>query len=320
MHYLQASEVSRRVGAAVVKVVVTLLAVSALVFVLTELPGDPAKRTLGEGATPAQLAIFRDHYGLDKPFLTRYADWLGGAAQGDLGRAYVTNQPVWSVIRPRLTRSLPLVAMAWLLMALVGVPLGLLAGLRGGRIDAALSAGSLGLVAVPEFLAGTLLLALFAVRLHWVPANSAQAGLVSSPIHALPAYLLPALTIALVGAVHTMRLTRANAREVGGQPYVRAASLRGLSPKRIAVRHVLPNAAPPVVSSLALRLAALLGGLVVAENIFGFPGVGQLLVDSAQSGNVPVVQGIVLIVAATYVVVNLLADGLVGRVTPGRRL
>jgi peptide/nickel transport system permease protein len=209
--------------------------------------------------------------------------------------------------------------MAWLLMALVGIPLGLLAGLRGGRIDAALSAGSLGLVAVPEFVAGTLLLALFAVRLHWVPANSTEAGLVSNPLHALPAYLLPALTVALVGAVHTMRLTRANARDVARQPYVRAATLRGLSPQRTALRHVLPNAAPPVVSSLALRLAALVGGMVAAENVFGFPGLGQLLVDSAQSGNVPVVQAIVLIVAATYVMVNLLADGLVGRLTPRRR-
>jgi len=307
------------VGSAGVKLVVTLLAVSALVFALTEAPGDPAKRTLGAGATPTQLALFRHEYGLDKPFLTRYADWLGNAVQGDLGRTYVTNVPVWSVIRPRLTRSLPLVAMAWLLMALVGIPLGLLAGLRGGRIDAALSAGSLGLVAVPEFVAGTLLLALFAVRLHWVPANSAQAGLVSSPLHALPAYLLPAVTVALVGAVHTMRLTRANARDVAAQPYVRAATLRGLSPRRTALRHVLPNAAPPVVSSLALRIAALLGGMVVAESVFGFPGLGQLLVESAQSGDVPVVQAIVLIVAAAYVVVNLLADTVVGRLTPRRR-
>jgi peptide/nickel transport system permease protein len=310
--------VSRQAGATVVKLAVTLLAVSALVFALTELPGDPARRTLGEGATPAQLASFRQQYGLDKPFLTRYADWLGGAVQGDFGRAYVTNEPVWSVIRPRLTRSLPLVAMAWLLMALVGIPLGLLAGLRGGRIDAALSTGSLGLVAVPEFVAGTLLLALFAVRLHWLPANSAQAGLVSSPLHALPAYLLPALTVALVGAVHTMRLTRANARDVAGRPYVRAATLRGLSPQRTALRHVFPNAAPPVVGSLALRLAALLGGMVVAENVFGFPGLGQLLVESTQSANVPVVQAIALIVAAAYVVVNLLADGVVGHLTPRR--
>jgi peptide/nickel transport system permease protein len=311
--------VSRRVGTAASKLAVTLLAVSAIVFVLTELPGDPARRTLGPGATPAQIAGFRHQYGLDRPLLTRYGDWLGGAVQGDFGRAYVTNEPVWSVIRPRLTRSLPLVVMAWLLMGLVGIPLGLLAGLRGGRVDAALSAGSLGLVAIPEFVAGTLLLALFAVRLHWVPANSAQAGLVSSPVHALPAYLLPALTIALVGAVHTMRLTRANARDVASRPYVRAARLRGLSPQRTALRHVLPNAAPPVIGSLALRIAALIGGMVVAENVFGFPGLGQLLVDSTQSGNAPVVQAIVLIVAGAYVVVNLLADGLIGRLTPPRR-
>jgi peptide/nickel transport system permease protein len=329
MHYIPYIDPAKRaatlpapvrvVGGGAVKLVVTLLAVSLLVFALTELPGDPARRTLGEGATPQQIAIFDHDYGLDKPFITRYADWLGGAVQGDFGREYVTNEPVWSVIRPRLTRSLPLVALAWLLMVLVGVPLGLLSGLRGRRVDGALSAGSLGLAAVPEFVAGTLVLWLFAVRLHWVPANSSEAGFVSNPFDAWSAYLLPAVTIAIGGAVHTMRLTRANARAVAGEPYVRAARLRGLGPGRVAVRHVLPNAAPPVIGSLALRLAALLGGMVIAENVFGFPGLGQLLVDSASSGNVPVVQAVVLLVAGAYVIVNLLADGLVGFIAPRRK-
>jgi peptide/nickel transport system permease protein len=312
MHYLLAKETSRTAA----KLVVTLLAVSALVFALTEVPGDPARRSLGEGATPQQLALFRHEHGLDRPFLTRYADWLGGAVHGDLGRTYVTNQPVWSVVRPRLARSLALAAMAWLLMVLIGVPLGLLAGLRGGRVDGVLTAASSGLIAVPEFVAGTLLLGLFAVRLHWVPANSSQAGFASSPLHALPAYLLPAFTVALAGAVHALRLTRANARAVAEEPYVRAARLRGLSPARVAVRHVLPNAAPPVVSSLALRLAALVGGMVVAENVFGFPGLGAQLVDSAQTGDEPVVQAIVLIVATAYVLINVSADAFVKRLTP----
>jgi peptide/nickel transport system permease protein len=297
----------------------TLLSVSAVVFVLAGVPGDPARRMLGAEATPQQVAIFRHEYGLDRPLPVRYADWLAGAVQGDFGRSYLTNQPVWQLVRPRLTRSLPLAVMAWLLMVLVGVPLGLVAGLRGGRVDSAVSNASLGLAAVPEFVAGTVLLALFAVRLHWVPANSAQAGLVSSPLHALPAYLLPALTIAIAGAVHTQRLTRANAREVADEPYVHAARLRGLSPRRVALRHVFPNAAPPVIGSLAIRLGALIGGVVVAESVFGFPGLGQLLVDSAESGNVPVVQAIVVIVAAGYVVLNLAADGLVALLTPRRR-
>ncbi|HEX4518345.1 MAG TPA: ABC transporter permease [Gaiellaceae bacterium] len=323
MHYLSTSKVSRRVasfGTALLKLAVTLLVLSAVVFFLTVAPSDPASRMLGPGATPAQVAAFHSEYGLGKPIVVEYFDWLGNVVQGDFGKAYITNEPVWSVIRPRLTRSLPLIALAWLLMAVFGVGLGLLAGLRGGRVDSFLTAGSVGLGAVPEFVAGTLLVTVFAVKLHWLPANSAQAGLVSSPFGAMSAYVLPAITIALVGTVHTMRLTRANARDVAGEAYVRAARLRGLSPARISFRHVLPNAAPPVVGSLALRLAGLFGGMVIAENVFGFPGLGQLLVDSAQAGDVPVVQAIVLITGAAYVIVNLLADGAVLVLTPRRRV
>jgi peptide/nickel transport system permease protein len=319
MYYLSAEIMPRQLARTLLGLATTLLVLSVVVFVLTAAPSDPARRMLGQGATPAQLAAFRKQYGLDRPLPVRYVDWLDGAVHGDFGRSYVANTPVWSLIRPRLTRSLPLIVLAWLLMAVVGVSLGLWGGLRGGRVDAALTAGSTGLAAVPEFVVGTLLIALFAVRLHWLPANSAQAGLVSSPFDAMSAYVLPAITIALVGTVHTMRLTRANARDVSAEPYVRAAVLRGLPPRRITARHVLPNAAPPVVGSLALRLAALFGGLVVAENVFGFPGLGQLLVDSAESGNVPVVQAIVLIVGAAYVIANLLADGVALALTPRRR-
>ncbi len=322
MHYPSSLKLSRpaaALGKALLKLAVTLLVLSAVVFFLTVAPSDPARRMLGQGATPAQIDAFNTEYGLGKPIVVEYLDWLGNAVQGDFGKSYITNEPVWSVIRPALTRSLPLIALAWLLMAVFGVSLGMLAGLRGGRVDSFLTAGSVGLGAVPEFVAGTLLVTVFAVKLHWLPANSSQAGFVSNPFDAASAYVLPAITIALVGTVHTMRLTRANARDVAGEPYVRAARLRGLSPARVSFHHVLPNAAPPVVGSLALRLAALLGGMVIAENVFGFPGLGQLLVDSAQNGNVPVVQAIVLITGAAYVIVNLLADGAVLAVTPRRR-
>jgi peptide/nickel transport system permease protein len=310
--------VARSAFTLVFKLAVTLLALSLVVFVLTAAPADPARTLLGPTASPAQLALFRHDYGLDASLATRYLDWLGGALHGNLGRAYLSNTPVWQLIRPRLDRSLPLIAIAWLLMVAVGVPLGLASALRGGRLDKGVSLVSLALVAVPEFVLGTLLLTLLAVRLHWLPANSSAAGLVSSPLHALSAYVLPACTIAVGGAVSTLRLTRANAREVAAEPYVRAAVLRGLPPLRVGVRHVLPNAAPPVVGSLALRLAGLLGGMVVAENVFGFPGIGQLLVDSAESGDTPVVQAIVLIVGGAYVTINLLADSLVCALTPRR--
>ncbi len=304
---------------AALKLTLTLLALSFVVFALSAVPGDPARNFLGPAASPAQIRLFRHDYGLDRPLPTRYLDWLGGVLHGDLGRAYISNAPVWSLIRPRLTRSLPLIGMAWVLMVCIGVPLGLLTGLHGPGLDSAVSVISLGLVAVPEFVLGTLLLGLLAVRLRWLPANSSAAGLVSNPLDALSAYVMPACVIALGGSVSTLRLTRANAREVAAEPYVRAAVLRGLTGARVSVRHVLPNAAPPVIGSLALRFAGLIGGMVVAENVFGFPGLGQLLVDSAQSGNTPVVQAIVLLVGGAYVSINLLADAAVSALTPGRR-
>jgi peptide/nickel transport system permease protein len=301
------------------KLVLTLLLVSAVVFALVSASGDPSRRLLGPTASPEQIASFREHYGLDRSLPARYADWLAGAVRGDLGRTYVTDEPVWSLIRPRLGRSLALAAIAWCLMVLVGVPLGLVSGIRGGRLDAGVSGVSLALVAVPGFVIGILLLDVFAVRLGWLPANSSGAALAGSPLDALPSYVLPALTVALGGTIHTLRLTRANARDVAAEPYVRAAELRGLSQRVVAFRHVLPNAAPPVVGQLALRLGALVGGMVIAENVFGFPGLGLLLIDSVQSGNTPVVLAIAVIVAAIYVLANAAADVVVDALTPKRR-
>jgi peptide/nickel transport system permease protein len=302
------------------KLVTTLLVLSVVVFVIAAAPGDPARAFLGPPATAPEIAAFRSENGLDEPLPTRYVEWLDGVLHGDLGRAYVSGTPVWSLLRPRLSRTLPLVGFAWLLMALVGVSFGLVSGLRsGGRLDSAVSFVSLIFVAVPEFVIGIFLLALFAVKLHWLPANSSAAGLADSPFHALSAYVLPACAVAAAGSVHTLRLTRANAREVAAEPYIRAAVLRGLPPGVVTVRHVLPNAAPPVVGALALRLAGLIGGTVVAENVFGFPGVGQLLVDSAQTGNAPIVEAIALIIGGGYVAINLLADAIVFALTPSRR-
>jgi peptide/nickel transport system permease protein len=298
----------------------TLLALSIVVFVIAAAPGDPARQFLGPSATGQQIASFRAENGLDEPLPTRYIEWLGSALHGDLGRAYISGTPVWSLLRPRFSRTLPLVGFAWLLMALIGVSLGLATGLRGGgRLDSAVSLISLLFVAVPEFVIGIMFLALFAVKLHWLPANSSAAGLVNSPFRALSAYVLPACVVAAGGSVQTLRLTRANAREVAAEPYIRAAVLRGLPTRVVTLRHVLPNAAPPVIGALGLRLAGLVGGMVVAENVFGFPGVGQLLVDSAQTGNAPIVEAIALLVGGGYVAINLLADAVVWALTPRRR-
>jgi peptide/nickel transport system permease protein len=315
-----AGRILRHAGAVLLKLVVTLLAVTALVYALTTVPGDPAKDFIGPDATPAQVAIFQQKYGLDKPLVQRYVDWISGVLQGRWGYSYGSDTPVWSLIKPRLWRTLPLLLATWLLTGIVGVGAGLLLGLRSGtRGDTAATFLALTVVAIPEFVIALLLLTVFAVKLRWLPANSSQVALESDPLRAWQAYLLPCVTLAIPGSIFLLRLTRASVRETADQPYVRAAVLHGLPSSRVKLRHVLPNASPPIVNALALRLAAMFAGVVVVETVFGFPGMGQLLVMSTESRDAPTVQAIVVLIATVFVLMNVLADAIVGLLVPKRR-
>jgi peptide/nickel transport system permease protein len=313
----------RRRGAALMigKLVLSLLIISLLVFLLTAaIPGDPARAVLGKAATPAQLAAFRVQHGLNAPLYLQYWHFISNLAQGKLGTSFASGQPVTSVIGARFLRTFWLVLLAWLIAAVVAVPGGIWTGRRaGGLADAASSAVVLTVAALPEFVIGLLVVFVVAVKLHLLPVNSTTAGFSESPWGDLSSYVLPAVTIALTIIPYVTRLTRANAREVNSEPYIRAAILRGVPGSRLTFLHVLPNAAPPVVNALALQFAGSIGGVVVTETVFGFPGIGQLLVQAVGDRDLPVVQAITMIIGAVYVIVNTVADLGVRALTPRLR-
>jgi peptide/nickel transport system permease protein len=227
---------------------------------------------------------------------------------------------VAAAIGARFERTFFLVLIAWLIAALISIPLGMWSGRRAGSAaDSALSGTTLGLAALPEFVIGLLLVFIVGVRLGWLPVNSTAAGYARTPWGDFSAYLLPAIAIALTIIPYITRLARANAREVDAEPYIRAAILRGVHGPRLTFLHVLPNAAPPVLNALALQFAGSIGGVVVTETVFGFPGIGQLLVQAVGSRDLPVVQAITIIIGAVYVLVNTLADAGVRALTPRLR-
>ncbi len=304
---------------ALIKLVTTLFSITLLVFGMVSAAGNPAHDILGMDATVSQVQAFTAKYHLDDPVPVRYAEWVGGLLHGDLGRSYETGAPVTSIIAPRVGRSLLLVGLAWILVVFISVPLGLLAGVRWrGTADVVASVITLCVAAFPEFVLGLILAVIFAVTLGWLPVDStavSAGGLLSAPT----AYVLPALTIALGSIPYIIRLMRANAREVASETYVRSAVLRGITEPALSLRHIFPNAAPPVVTALGLQLAGMVGGVIVAESLFGFPGLGQLIVQAAASRDAPVVEALALLVGTGFVVVNLVADALVVYLTPRLR-
>jgi peptide/nickel transport system permease protein len=304
-----------------VRLVLSLLAVSVLVFLLTiAVPGDPARAALGKAATPAQLKAFDAAHGLDAPLYEQFGRFLLHLVQGQLGTSYASGQSVATAIGARFERTFFLVLIAWLIAALISIPVGMWSGRRAGSAaDSVLSGATLALAALPEFVIGLLLVFIVGVKLGWLPVNSTAAGYSTTPWGDFSSYLLPAIAIALTIIPYITRLTRANAREVDSEPYIRAAILRGVHGPRLTFMHVLPNAAPPVLNALALQFAGSIGGVVVTETVFGFPGIGQLLVQAVGSRDLPVVQAITIIIGAVYVLVNTLADAGVRALTPRLR-
>jgi peptide/nickel transport system permease protein len=302
-----------------VKLVLTLFAISVVVFGLTALAGNPAHDILGMYATKSQLAAFTRTYQLNDPVFVRYARWLGGVLHGNFGKSYVSGGSVWALIEPCLGRSLLLISFSWVLIVAVSVPAGLLTGVRlRGRADVAATLVTLIVAAFPEFVIGMLLIIVFAVNLKVLPVDSTaldQGSLLASP----SAYVLPAITIALVSIPYPMRLMRANARDVASHAYVRSAVLRGISEPALSVRHIFPNAAPPVVTALGLQLASLVGGVIVVETLFGFPGIGQLLVQSAASRDAPTVEALTMMIGTAFVIINIASDVLIMMLTPKLR-
>lgn len=297
--------IARRVALSVV----TLLLVSAFVFFVLEiLPGDVATRILGRDATPESLQVLRDQLGLDRPALIRYFSWLGGLLTGDLGQSLVSSRSVWDILSPRIFNTVMLSLYAFVLyLPLTIIPALIQALTRDRAPDHGLSVVTLVLLSMPDFLLATILLLAFVLWIPLLPAIS-LVDETSGFAEYMSAMTLPAVTLAIVMAVYAVRMLRDNLIEVLDSDYVRMAELKGLSRTRVLLRHALPNALVPTLNVTALNLAYLVGGVVVVEKVFSYPGFGTLLVDSLQLRDLPVIEATVMIAALVYVAANLVAD------------
>jgi peptide/nickel transport system permease protein len=287
----------------------TLLLVSVLIFAFVEiLPGDVASRILGRDATPESLAVLRDRLHLNDPAPERYARWLGTILSGDLGEALTSQRPINDIMGPRIFNTLMLSAFAFLVyIPLSLVPAALQALNRDKPLDHALSVVTLVIVSMPEFLLATLLLVIFVGFGRMFPAMSLvddRTGFWDF----LRAITLPGMTLGIVMAVYAVRMLRDNLIEVLDADFIRMAELKGLSRRRVLVRHALPNAMVPTLNVTALNLAYLVGGVVIVEKVFAFPGFGSLLVDALQLRDAPLVEATVLITSLVYIGANLVAD------------
>ncbi|WP_019434246.1 ABC transporter permease [Streptomyces sp. AA0539] len=288
---------------------VALVALSLLIFGATELlPGDAVSAVAGPTATEEERAAVRERLGLDRDAATRYLEWAGGALRGDLGTGYLGARPVTEVVGARLPHSLLLAALALAVTVPVAVVAGLAAGMRaGGPVDHAVSTGTLLVAGLPEFVLATLLLWALAAGPGLLPQVS-MVPLGGSPLDAPEILVLPMATLAVSGIAVATRLIRARTADIAATPYIEAARLRGVTGPRLALRHVLPNALGPAVQALGMVTGALVGGAVVVETVFGYPGIGRELQEAVAYRDVPLVQGIALVLCAIALAVLLLTD------------
>lgn len=288
---------------------VTLLIVSAFIYWTTAiLPGDVAARVLGRESTPAQRALFDRQMHLDQPVPLRYALWLNGVVHGDFGKSLASQLSVAGIVAPALGNTLLLGLYALVLYAPISLLLATFSAVfRGRPLDVGIAIVTLIGLSLPEFVLGTLLLIAFAVIWPILPAMS-TIDQAQGPLDFLRTAALPALTLTIAMSVYAVRMLRDNLIEVLNSDYVRMATLNGLPRARIVLRHALPNALGPALNITALNLAYLIGGVVVVENVFAYPGVGNLLVDSISLRDAPVIEAATLIVSGIYILANLLAD------------
>jgi peptide/nickel transport system permease protein len=294
-----------------------LLGMSALVFGLMRMvPGDPAVVVLGYKATPESVQAFRQTFHLDERLPHQYLRWLTGVARGDFGLDYRQNEPIGQMILDRLPVTVELTLVAAVCAALIGVPLGLLAGgRRGGAADrAALAIGLVG-ISIPDFWLGIMLILLLSLAAGLLPSGG-FVPLLESPIENLVHLALPALTLAISRAAVLGRLTRAAVLDAMHRGFVQYARAKGLGETALLVRHVLPNAAIPIVTVLGLQVGYMLGGAIVVESIFTLPGLGRMTLDAVLERNYPVVQSAVLVIGAMFMLVNLATDILYGVIDP----
>lgn len=292
-----------------VSLIVTVWLASIVVFTVLQLvPGDPALLMLGVNAQPDTLAALRGQMGLDQPILTRYLQWAGALARGDLGVSLTYARPVAELVAERLAVTLPLALLSLVISTALALPLGLLAAARRGRGGdwAVLGFSQLG-VSMPSFWIAILLILLFSLTLHWFPAGGfpGWGGGIGPALHAL---LLPALALALPEAAILARVTRTAVLDTLAEDHIRTARAKGVGRAAVLLRHALPNALIPVATVLGLQISFLVAGAVVVENVFTLPGLGRLLYQAIGQRDLIVVQGVVVLLALFVVVVNALVD------------
>jgi peptide/nickel transport system permease protein len=288
-----------------------LLGVSIVVFLVLQLaPGDPAEIMLGPEATQAELDRLRAELGLTEPLPVQYARWLALVAQGDLGRSFWTRRPVLPEVLDRFQATLVLTGTGLLLSTVLGIALGVASATRpNSLLDRVSAMASLFGASMPVFWLGIVLMVVFALWLGWLPASGMYAPYGGGNLQDLLAHLaLPAVTIAAASTTLVARLTRSTLLDVLGQDYVRTARAKGLGEGRVVVRHGLQNALIPIVTVVGVQVGYLLGGAVLTETVFAWPGVGTLMLQAILQRDFPLVQGCVLIVALTFVLVNLVVD------------
>jgi peptide/nickel transport system permease protein len=304
----------RTIAKQVASAALTLLVISIVTFAATNVksPEDVARNALGREATEAQLQSYLKERHLDDPVHLRYARWLGDFVRGDWGVSAVTNRSVRDDVGPRFKKTLILSLVSLLIALPISIVIAIYMARRiGSAQDFSLLMATVVVAALPEFVVGIGLLMLFAVTLGWLPVDSTGLAFATSFDDRVKAYVLPAMTLVLAMVPYIVRIGRAAAREAFAAPYVQAALLRGLSRRSITWDHAMRNAAVPLVNAVAINIVYLLSGVIVVENVFAFPGIGQLLVQSIGSGDTTMVQSIALVMGAMFILISLAADFLV---------
>ncbi len=302
--------------------VATLFIVSIIIFLATEvLPGNAAYAVLGHTASPAHLRLLERQLGLEKGIFAQYGSWLGGLFSGHLGTSLASGQGVWSLVKPQLINSAQLVVIAGVIGTIFGVAAGAVAALyKDSWFDHVTSVVALTVTALPEFVVAIGLIVLFAtLAFHLLPAVS----IVPAGTYAWnnpKVLVLPVSTLVIVIIPYTLRMMRASMIEALESDYVEMAQLKGVKPWRIVLFHALPNSIAPTIQVIGLNFLYLAGGIVIVENVFNYPGIGQGLINAVSNRDIPVIQFIVIVLAAFYVFVNILTDVIALLATPRRRI
>jgi len=305
----------RRLATAIVLV---FLVLTLIFFVIRAVPGDPAQLLAPGGstgeATEEAVEQTRELLGLNRPLLQQFTDFVGGVITGNLGTSFEGGRPVTVAVLERLPNSLELVAIASLLGILIGVVLGVVGTLRGRFADLVVTATTSFGISVPVYVVGVVLVYVFAIILGWLPAGG-YAGW-EDPARHIRQLLLPAVTLAIPFSATVARMTRASILETRTQDWVRTARSWGMGPREVFLRHVFRNALTPVVTSIGLQIGLMLGGTILVESVFSYPGLGRLMIEAVQDRDYPIVQGVVVIIAIIFIGLNIVVDLLYGVLDP----